>query len=201
VTFVAIPDKSVDDLVTEPDWDLLKDSINKGVVRPIAEATLGSSASSIDITTIAADWSHLYLVLYARGDTAAASTNVNLRFNGDTGSNYDTQLGRASAATPTANESFANASGAVGTMPANTATANVFGGTIVWIPNYAYASGHKTALALSTHKTGTATGNLNVDLRGTFWRSSAVVTQVTLLPAAGNFVAGTKVTLYGMGGI
>lgn len=200
--FVPVIDKAVDDLFTESMWDTyIKDNLNKGVVRPIAEATLGSSAASIDITSIAADWSHLFLIVYARGDTAAINANVLARFNADTGANYDGQQLYGSGATPNAAESLGATSALAGQMPANSATANRFGSMGILIPHYANSATHKTLVSMAGLVWGTATGTLRAMLTCGVWRSAAAITQVTLLPSAGNFVTGTRATLYGMGGI
>jgi hypothetical protein len=199
--FVTVPDKALNDLFTEAMWDTyIKDDLNTGVVRPIAEATLTGTAASIDITSIAASWSHLFVVLFARSDTAAGNSAPTLRFNGDAGANYDHQSVRGNANAASAAETFAATSARLGTIPANTAGANLFGGIGILIPHYAGAN-NKTFWSVCAHKQGTATGNLIMDVYSGFWRSNAAITQVTLFPGAGNFATGTRATLYGMGGI
>lgn len=165
----------------------------------IFDSTLGGSAANVDVTSISATYAHLLIVAYARGDTAALSTSLMARFNGDTAANYDYQIQDASAATKLANESFAQTSALAGRIPANTAGANLFSANIIFIPHYAGSSNNKVALSISSIKVGTSTSNLTVTMAGGFWRSSAAINQVTLLPAAGNFVSGTRVTVYGMG--
>jgi len=52
---------------------------------PIATTTLGSSATSYTFTSIPSTYTDLVIVAQIKGDT---TTYLNLRFNGDTGSNY-----------------------------------------------------------------------------------------------------------------
>jgi hypothetical protein len=163
------------------------------------DSTLVGSAANVDITSIVATYAHLLVVVYARGDTAAANTNQLFRFNGDTAANYDYQLLTGGGATVTAVEAFAQTSAFIGFPPANTAGANLFGVSITFIPHYAGSTNNKLALSVASSKTGTTTGLMKNYLSAGFWRSSAAINRVTLLPAAGNFVAGTRVTLYGMG--
>jgi hypothetical protein len=165
----------------------------------ISDTTLGGSAANIDITSIVATYAHLLIVTYARGDTAAGSIAMNMRFNNDTAANYDHQRLTGGGATPTAVESFTQTSMPHYFMPANTAGANLFSAHISFIPNYAGSTNNKLSLSVASLKTGTGTGGMAVAITGGFWRSNAAINRITLLPGAGNFVAGTRVTIYGMG--
>jgi hypothetical protein len=200
--FTAVADKAAGSIFTEADWDtFLRDNLNKGVMRPIAEVTLASPAALIDFTSIAADWSHLQLIAYLRGDTAAAETTVLARLNNDSGANYDYQSGTFSAAVAAAAETLAATSMRVGQCPANTAGANLFSLTVIDLVHYAGATNHKVAASRCAHKRGTASGDLTKYEFGGHWRSTAAINRVTLLPGAGNFQTGSRITLYGMGGI
>lgn len=197
--WTSVPDKATGDVFTEAMWDtFVRDNLNTGVPVVLANSTLVASAASISFTGINQTFAHLMVVAYLRGDTAAASTTLNLRFNGDAGANYDNQLAFGSAATVGAIETFAATQLRSGTIPANTAGANLFGAQHITIPHYAQASNNKAVSAQSAHKTGTASGNMGVEAHAGFWRSNSAITQVALLPAAGNFVAGSRVTLYGV---
>jgi hypothetical protein len=200
--FTVVPDKAVNDPFTEAMWDLyIKDNLNKGVVRPVAEVTLGSAAASIDFTSIAEDWSHLMLALYLRGDTAATTVNLLVRINGDSGGSYDYQRLTGNAGTAGAAEAFGQTSALMGVIPANTAGANVFGGGLILVPHYAQAANQKYLLSFFGYKIGNVSTNLDVAIRSGFWRNANAITQITLLPSAGNFVTGSRATLYGMGGV
>lgn len=165
----------------------------------IFDSTLGGSAATIDITSIVATYAHLLVVVYARGDTALVNTNIVVRFNGDAGANYDYQQLQGSAATVASGEIFAATVAIAGVMPANGASANLFNSGLIFIPHYAGSSNNKVALSLSSSKGGTSTTNMAVNLAAGFWRSSAAINRVTLIPNAGNFVAGTRATIYAMG--
>lgn len=165
----------------------------------VYDSTLGVAAATIDITPIPITYAHLLVVLYGRGDTAAASTTVLMRFNADSAANYDYQLMFASAATASASETFGSTSVPVGTLEAATAGANLFSMAEIVIPHYANAANNKTARSISCSKTGTSTGNLQALSAAMFWRSSAAINRLTFLPAAGNFAAGTRCSVYVMG--
>lgn len=166
----------------------------------IFDTTLGGTATAVDITSISASYAHLLVVAYARSDVAATSTGLALRFNNDVAANYDFQQLLGTAATPSAAEAFAQTQMTTGSMPGATAGANLFNASITFIPHYAGSTNNKLALSISATKIGTTTGSVTAYLFGGFWRSSAAINRVTLLPVVGsNFVAGTRVTLYGMG--
>jgi hypothetical protein len=197
--FTTVPDRATGDILTEADWDTyIRDNFNTGVPVLLANSTLVGTTASIDLTGIAQDWAHLLVVAYLRGTTAATFTEIRARFNGDTGNNYDHQQVAGNAASATAGESFAGSSAVVGLIPAANATANVFGPLVIDIPFYSQATNNKAASTQYGWKGGTSTGNLQVASIAAFWRSSAAITQVTLLPAAGSLAAGSRATLYGL---
>jgi hypothetical protein len=138
-------------------------------------------------------------IIYARGDIAATTSSVLMQFNGDTAGNYDWQQLRGAAATASASEAFANTTGVVGVSPGGTAGANLFGAISLFIPHYAGTTNNKTWVSTSFAKVGTTTGLVLRDDFGGGWRSSAAINRVTFLPTSGNFVTGTRVTLYALG--
>jgi hypothetical protein len=68
----------------------------------LSDTTLGVSAASIDISSLPTTYAHLLLVGQLRSDTAAASTTALLRFNGDTGANYNGETLQGLTASATA---------------------------------------------------------------------------------------------------
>lgn len=164
----------------------------------IAETVLTSAAASIDFQNIPGTFRHLLLVVYGRGDQAGAFVDLRLRFNGDSATNYDHERVEITGTTVVGFETFGGTSGRLGNVPANTAGANLFGPVTVDIPHYANASNNKAAIAHSGYKTGTSTGNMGIEFSTNFWRSNSAITQVTIFGSAGNLVAGTVATLYGL---
>jgi len=163
----------------------------------VFDSTAGGAVASFDTgAIIPAGYAHLRVVLQARGDTAAVGTNLLVRFNNDSGANYDIQyhVGQASAAA--AAESFAGTSGYIGSMAAASAPASVSGQAEMIIANYAGTTFQKTYLSQSATKTGTTTGLMFAYHISGFWRSTSAINRITVFPAAGNFVAGHRMTVY-----
>jgi hypothetical protein len=165
----------------------------------ISDTTLGGSAANVDIASIVGTYAHLLIFAYARGDTAATNTALGVRLNGDAAANYDYQQLGGVGTGVVSGEQFAQTLMSAGFMPANTAGANLFGAHCIFIPHYAGSTNNKVAVSISATKTGVTTATMFNYLVGAFWRSNAAINRITLLPAAGNFVAGTRVSLYGMG--
>lgn len=165
----------------------------------IYDSTAGIAVASFDITSIVATYAHLRIEYYLRGDTAAASTNVLLRCNNDASAIYQWQNVYGSGATAGAQEGLAVTSINCGNCPANTAGANMFGTGVVDIPHYAGATNMKGVETVTGYRTGGATGN-GTTLHATgWWASGAAINRITILPGAGNFVAGSRVTVYALG--
>jgi hypothetical protein len=124
-----------------------------------------------------------------------------VRFNGDTGANYDAQsIHNSAATTAAAGENLAATSGMIdrGVSPGGSAAASEFGVVVTLIPAYTDTVGQKGAISIIAGRSGTASGNLSAMLCATFWRSTAAVNRITILPSSGNFVTGSRVTLYGL---
>lgn len=170
----------------------LWDSVEAGVVLP---------AASIATPTLpAANLKHLEVVIRARSDTAAARDSVVARFNGDTAANYDRIGGTFQGATAVGSvAAAAQTSIFAARIPGATATAKEFGSGTLVIPGHADATGYKIAHTIGAMiwLQGTV-GDYEWSIGGGVWRSEAAITGLTfLLASGGNFVAGSRITVYG----
>jgi hypothetical protein len=166
-----------------------------GATTQIFDSTLGAPAANIDIAAIPAAFNHLMLVMFLRGDTAAVATTLQATLNNDGGANYDWE--------EVINATGANAQGQTsaraGRFPANTAAAGDFATITGYIANYRDATNKKSYAATIGGREGTGAGSFKSGTYGFSWLgAAAIVNRITLAPAAGNFVAGSRVTLYGL---
>jgi len=169
--------------------------VTGGLTR-IAETVLTEAAASISFAAIAGTYSSLLLILTGRGDAAAADNPAWLRFNGDAGANYDWHIALFDG---TAASNTGDTRGPIGNIPEANALANRAGIVEILIPHYAKTTFHKKWLARTNwHNSAGEAAPPARNLAGT-WRSAAAITDITILPNSGNFVAGTVATLYGMG--
>jgi hypothetical protein len=165
----------------------------------LAETILGASASTIDLSSISGSYRHLRLDVVGRGDNAQLYTSIGLRLNGDSSSIYDTEFTQATAASGYSSSSTNAASSfACGYLSGSTAAANTATGTTVTIYDYARTQWNKALRAESMINT-TTSGMYIVHASGQ-WRSTAAVTQLTVILKDGsNILSGTVATLWGFG--
>jgi hypothetical protein len=162
--------------------------------------TLGSTSATIDLTSISAAHQDLILIISARGDTAATITDMNIRFNGDTGSNYSynqDEISGGAASTVTSNDAQTDITVTSG-LVASTATANYHSSLKLEIIDYTNTGKTRQGFINST----ALIANTNIRTTESFfaWLNAAnAIDQITLTPAAGNFDTGTVYSLYGRG--
>jgi hypothetical protein len=124
-----------------------------------------------------------------------------MRINGDTGANYamHTLTGNTSAITSAANS---NTTGmgvlGAGLVPTSLAVANGFAGVIVDLVD-AYSVKNRTVRSLSGFHFGS---NGDLKLTSGLWRNTASLSSISfyLSEATGNYVAGSRFSLYGIRG-
>lgn len=197
--YTALPTKNPGDVLTSALWNTyLQGNADNGFMRMLADTTLVGSAATIDFTSIPATFAHLRLAIYGRGDTVAVGTNILARLNNDSTAVYQYQLLLASAAVASAVEGLAQTSIVLGNMPAASAGANFFGACVIDLLHYAGATNQKVLEYLTGFRSGGATGNGTTYKGSGWWANGAAINRLTLIPAAGNFVAGTRATLYGI---
>jgi hypothetical protein len=157
----------------------------------IASTTLGSAASSVTFSSIAATYTDLVLVINGGG---SANINISMQFNGDTTSNY----------------SITAVSGDGGTASSTRRTSqtgmrlddNSFTGTtlaasnlIVSIMNYANTTTFKTVLSRSNNA---GAGGGTSALVGLWRKTPEAINQVVINAIGGNWITGSTFNLYGI---
>jgi hypothetical protein len=148
--------------------------------------------------SVLGSYTNLELRWNARGTDAAASVNMNCTFNGDTGANYDLERVQGAGATASATEQIAGTSNFIATVTSAGGTANMASAGKVEIYDYRNTTFQKNGTAqVICHRT-TASGNTLQQSFGFSWRNTAAITSITLTLSAGNFVAGSKFSLYGI---
>lgn len=154
----------------------------------IATTTLTSSASSITFSSIPSTYTDLRLVFVG---TSAANAPGEMRFNGDTGSNYSrTYLqGNGSSASSSRDTSQTNIS-----MGASAITSTPMMNTV---DIFSYAGSiFKTCLITSSDDRN---GSGTVDRQVALWRSTSAINEIKLtVDLTANFTTGTTATLYGI---
>jgi hypothetical protein len=154
---------------------------------PIATTTLGTSSSTINFTSIPATYTDLRLVLV---NINSSATDILLRVNSDTGSNYSRITIRGDG-TSTSTVLIANQPGI--NFP-NPTSATLY--SICDYNFFSYAGSTNKTVLTTASADRNGTGN-TVTMVG-LWRNTAAITAINLLVTSGSFSVGTTATLYGI---
>lgn len=155
---------------------------------PLANVTLGANAATVTFSSISQSYRDLVLVINANNTSGGSA--LWLRFNGDSGSNYqsvvtagyDSTLGSSSTSGPAAYLTFFNA---MNTTRGAFAIANIM----------EYSTSDKQKPILS--RLG-LTNNQETNMIASRWANTAAITSVSIPSQNGEFVAGSTFALYGV---
>jgi hypothetical protein len=158
---------------------------------PIATTTLGSAATAINFSSIAATYTDLRVILQF------APSNVDraiCTFNSDTGTNYSATVLRGDGTTADSVNST-NANHIQPNINSSAGTANEQQLVIIDIFSYA-GSTYKTVLSdVSADRNGAGWATRSVSL----WRSTSAINRIDLYrDGTYQIKAGTTITLYGI---
>ena len=158
---------------------------------PIATTTLGSAQASVTFNSFSG-----YTDIYIVCDTAFASTtNFQMRFNSDTGTNYASHYLRGNGATVTAGGDASLAFGYLGATVNSTTYGSAF---VIDILDYASTSKNKTIRALGGVDLN---GSGRVSLWSGAYYSTNAIDSIRIFPGVGtNFVSNSHFALYGIKG-
>ena len=170
----------------------------------IMEETLPGGDGTVTFNNIPGHYRHLAVAFQARSDVAAEGDFMLMRFNNDAGANYDHMRKYADA-----NNTF-TATGAIGgneiyiaIIEGNTARANNFAPSIIYVQGYALTDREKWAWCSNSGRFGDVSALADMyiaDCRGR-WKISPVeaITRIDLFPQAGtNFKQHSRFELYGI---
>jgi hypothetical protein len=176
--------------------------VSKNVTAPqpaveLIESISPSGTGTITFSSIPQIYSNLEVRYTARSTVAAVADNMLMRFNGDTGANYDRQLNLVSNTTFVGQEAIAGTSAGVGNLSGASAAANLAGSGKISIANYRTTEFYKYATCENVYHDALASGGIKLISFGVGWRSTVAISSITLFLGASNFLAGSKFDLYG----
>lgn len=166
----------------------------------LIETKILSVAGSIDFQSIPASYTNLRVVAYIRGNAAVVELGLRLRFNNDSGSNYDSSFVQADGSAAGGDAAVAVDYIGFGKVPGTSAPANRFGLMEATIPAYALASNFKVCTGTWNSSSGTATTDQVAGAGGGLWRSTAAINRLFIFHSSGSgdWVAGSVASLYGL---
>lgn len=163
----------------------------------IATTTLTGTQASVVFSSIPSTYTDLAIKVSGRCDSATATRNLYLRYNGSSAANYSfTLINSVVTGAGTIESTRSSASGFLNIrngLVGDTNTASAFSNVDIYIPSYGVTS-NKPA---SFHST--LPGTTTVISTGALLRSvTDAITSLTLLPDTGNFMSGSTFYLYGI---
>lgn len=164
----------------------------------IADITVSTPVSAIDLPSIPATYTHLLLKLFLRTDLGAAGQFGLLRMNGDVTNNYNSERLSASAATVAAAETLAGSGIGIGDVAHTASAAFRLSVHEISIPNYRSAH-DKHAHGQAFLPTSDVAGGTQLFSFAGVWKAQAVVDRLTVVVTGNpNFQTGARATLYGL---
>ena len=165
--------------------------------RRIAVSVLGVDTASFDFTSLTLDGVYRWyeIVGKVRSSTGATEVDALIRFNNDSGANYRRQMTTHAAASAFTN-GVDQTSGIIAKVPGDTGPTAIYGAfkTIVHpFDTTARPMWHGTF----AHQDGTAAGDMFTGVASGYWDDMTDITRITILPSAGNWLAGSWVSIYG----
>jgi hypothetical protein len=153
---------------------------------PLATTTVGSGVTTVTFSSIASSYTDLVIVVNA--SLTAPDSNLDYRFNGDTGTNY-------SYISMSGNGSSASSTGAANTTKGRLDNFGYLDTTmsthIVQVMNYANTTTNKTTLSRGNNSANGTSAAVNL------WRSTVAVNSISLISGV-TFVSGSTFSLYGI---
>ena len=159
----------------------------------ISDQLLGSPASSISFPSVAG-YKHLKLFITGRNSGANNDDGVVCYANGDTtNANYEQEYMVAYSGN---SEGATASSPLIAQLPGTSTGANTAASCEISFPNYGGTTFYKGAVLTSGYRSGST---YQLFWRWWEWHNTAAITSLVLsMQSGGNFVAGSRFTLYGM---
>jgi hypothetical protein len=164
----------------------------------ISTVTVGAGGvSTVTFSNIPATYTHLQVRILARDSRANAFSNIEWRYNADTGSNYTSHIlygnGSGTAAAVDLNLSTQSAIRIAG----GNAASNIFGVGIIDILDYTNTNKYKVSRTLSGNDQN---GDGQIYFTSGLWNNTAAITSITFIPTTANIVQYSSFALYGIKG-
>lgn len=168
----------------------------------IQTVTVGSGGqSTISFTVIPSTYKHLQIRGIIKDTTTSfgAGLQATMRFNSDaTSGNYADHWLRGNGSVAAAgSDTVSMTQMYIPYYTGSSSAANMFGGCVIDILDYANTSKYKTVRALSG---GDLNGSGQLGLTSGLWQSTSAITSITLYPNVTAFAEFSQLALYGIKG-
>lgn len=157
---------------------------NPGATFLIDSVTVGAGgSSSISFTSIPSTFKHLQIRAIIKDNRASTTSDNNfLRFNNDTGSNYNAHQLWGTGSTANAGTTGTDTAALYTTVPGASIGASIFGVAVVDILDYADTNKYKVLRSLNGYDSN---GDGTIRLTSGLWMSTAAINRIDLLTNTG----------------
>lgn len=164
----------------------------------ISEVVTSGSASSVAFSSIPQIYRDLELRVRGRGTQASATVKPRIRYNGDSGNNYNNQGFHSAGSGGTNAEQLGVSYNELGDIPAASGTSGYSGLCIADIIDYRGTTFNKPFSSRDGNSYTNTSGQTLAGIFGGCWRTVGTpITSISVFLSAGNFVDGSVVSLYG----
>jgi hypothetical protein len=162
----------------------------------ISSNVLTSSQASVTFSAIPSTYTDLVIRFSVRTDQSDTQDSLALKFNGDSSALYSIVALRGNGATATSFLSSGATSINTGQVDGDTATANTFSSTEIYIPSYT-ASQSKPSSTFFAQENNITTAFIGA--YANLYRSNTAISSIAFTPNGGtNFLSTSSFYLYGI---
>lgn len=165
-----------------------------GGLTRIGQVVADGTSATMTVGSIPGTYSALIIHFQGRGDASTNNQSAYCRFNADAGASYSCEMTGGGGTSSSTSQSTGVTSLIDMAVPAATSTALRTGTIQTTIIGYANAFAKVATSSISAYNYET----FQAWLTHSVWASAAAVTSVTFGVNAGNWVAGSTLTVYGM---
>jgi hypothetical protein len=163
----------------------------------IQSVVLTGSTASVTFSSIPQTYENLQVRMVTRNDAAAVFTTVFLRIN-SSNTTADYRYHGITGNSQNIPSAFNNTDLIIGDAVGATGPANAYTAQVVDILDYASSSKNKVTRTLTGH--ATTSTNSRIGIYSGLYKSVAPLTTINFSLATGNFVTGSRFSLYGIKG-
>ena len=173
--------------------------VDPGAMIPLMTTTVGTAVSAVTFSDIPQAYEHLQIrAILKTNENSTGATNIEMRLNSDTGSNYTRHYLRGTGSAVDAGAATSQSRFTVGTAIQNgAALANMFGAMVIDILDYTNTNKYTTVRALSGQNTN-GSGTTGMWLQSGLWLNTAALTNISLFSSSSNINQYSSFALYGI---
>jgi hypothetical protein len=164
----------------------------------ITDWTADGTTGTHTFSSIPATYTDLLIVIRGRGTAVLTQVGCTATFNGDTAANYDDQFLSGAGTSASASAEINGGSVNLPVITAASSPTNEPAIVKFEIWHYANTTFTKKWTAFTSWRTADSSAGSAIRLLGGDWSSTAAITSVAITLASGNFVSGSKISLYGI---